>query len=159
MIAASDPNMLIAKLAIGGLMVGLFWRFIVWVRESPTKPDPWDAETEKKLSDEETPQPCHHCSTPLSSVAWFCPHCGSAVGPYNNMMPYVMIFSEGEVYRNGVNQRFRNRPLIVTGYLLITILFFPAVSPFFAPIYIIVLLCYGVRLFKNLLGSQKTDGN
>jgi hypothetical protein len=151
MIAASDPNMLIAKLAIGGLMVGLFWRFIVWVREAPTKPDPWDAETDKKLSDEETPQACHHCSTPLSSVAWFCPHCGSAVGPYNNMMPYVQIFSEGEVFRNGMNRRFQNRPLVVTGYLLMIIGLFLRLDLF--GLILCPVVC--VLLLKNLCGPEK----
>ena len=154
MIAASDSNLLIARLAMGGLMIGLFWRFLVWVREAPVTPDPWDAETDKKLSEPETSQACHHCSTPLTDTAWFCPHCGCAVGPYNNLMPYLYIFSEGEVYRNGVNQRFRNRPLIFTGYLFITILFFPVVSPFFAPIYLIVLFCYFVLVVKNLLSSK-----
>jgi len=160
MIAASDPNMLIAKLAIGGLVIALCWRFLVWVRESPIKPDPWDAETDKKLSDEETPQACHHCSTPLSSVAWFCPHCGSAVGPYNNMMPYVQIFSEGEVFRNGMNQRFRNRSLVAIGYFLIIV---PAMlsitlngnSILGLILGAIIVRVYGVRLYKNLCGPEK----
>ncbi|HSY18431.1 MAG TPA: hypothetical protein VK815_08860 [Candidatus Acidoferrales bacterium] len=148
MIATSDPDMLIAWLAIGGLVAVFCWRFLVWIREAPVTPDPWDAETEKKMSEPETPQACHRCSTPLTATAWFCPHCGSAVGPYNNMMPYVQIFSEGEVFRNGMNQRFRNRPLIVTGYVLITL----GMAPILAPLYLIL-------LFRNL-GSpegEKTD--
>jgi len=169
MIAASDPNMLIAWLAIGGLMVVFLWRLLVWVRETPVTPDPWDAETDKKLSEPDTSQACHHCSIPLTATAWFCPHCGSAVGPYNNMMPYVHIFSEGEVYRNGMNQRFRNRPLVVTGYSLI-------IAPFILTIFMCFYLGFGlvfgliavlpvlipsVRLFKNLLGyqQQSTDQN
>jgi len=154
MIAASDPNMLIAKLAAGGLLIGLFWRLLVWVREAPTKPDPWDVETDKKLSAEETPQACDHCSTPLSPVAWFCPHCGSAVGPYNNLMPYVMIFSEGEVFRNGVSQRFRNRPLIVIGFILMTI------SVGINTIFGLVLgVIYAVLLVKNLRGAKTPEPN
>jgi hypothetical protein len=52
------------------------------------------------------------------------------------MMPYVQVFSEGEVFRNGTSGRFRNRPLILTGYFLITL----GTFPFLAPIYLLSLL-------------------
>ncbi|HEV2691266.1 MAG TPA: hypothetical protein VG347_00060 [Verrucomicrobiae bacterium] len=148
MTAPSDPNRLIAEFAIGGMLAVLLWRVIVWVREAPVRPDPWDTETDKKLSEPETAQTCHHCSTPQSSTAWFCPHCGNAVGQYNNLMPYVCIFSEGEIYRNGVNQRFRNRPLIVAGLALMTL----GIVPFLAPL-------YWISLIKNLhdLDRPKAD--
>jgi hypothetical protein len=163
MIATSDPDMLIAWLAIGGLVAVFCWRFLVWIRETPVTPDPWDAETEKKMSEPETSQACHHCSTPLTPTAWFCPHCGSAVGPYNNLMPYVQIFSEGEVYRNGMNQRFRNRPLVVIGYSLIIapfistafLYFYFAFGMVLGLIAVLLVLIPGVRLFKNLLGFQR----
>ena len=58
------------------------------------------------------------------------------MGPYNNLMPYVHIFSEGEVFRNGVTGRFRNRPFIFIGYVLITL----GINPIFAPIYWFFLL-------------------
>ena len=161
MIAASDPNLLIARMAMGGLMIGLFWRFLVWVREAPVTPDPWDAETDKKLSEPETSQACHHCSTPLTDTAWFCPHCGSAVGPYNNLMPYVYIFSQGEVYRNGTDQRFRNRFLVATGYFLIIVPSILTITLYGHPILglilgVIVARIYGVRVCKNLVGSEQT---
>jgi hypothetical protein len=66
----------------------------------------------------------------------FCEHCGSAVGDYNNWMPYVCNFSEGEVFRNGTSGQFRNRPVILAGYFLINLGMFP----FFAPIYWISML-------------------
>jgi len=162
--AASAADLLIAKLAVGGLLVVLFWRFLVWVRDAPIKPDPWDAETAKKLSDPDTSQACHHCSTPLTTTAWFCPHCGSAVGPYNNMMPYVMIFSEGEVYRNGLDQRFRNRSLVGAGYLLlVTAVLLKIISSFNSLLGIllgvVVALIYSIRIFKNLRGSPPPETN
>ena len=40
MIAASDPNMIIAGFAVGGLALAMFWRFIVWIREAPVRPNP-----------------------------------------------------------------------------------------------------------------------
>ena len=78
MFAASDPNMIVAGFAIAGLAVGAFWRLIVWVRDAPVKPDPWDASVEQQLED--APEACPHCSTPQAPNAWFCPHCGRAVG-------------------------------------------------------------------------------
>ena len=138
MLAASDPNLVILGYAACGLVLAAFWRLIVWVRDAPVTPDPWDAAVEQKLSEPETPEVCPHCSTPQSPAAWFCPHCGSAVGPYNNLMPYVSVFSEGEVFRNGVSARFRNRTLVTVGFLLITL----TVSPVFTVIYCLLLLSH-----------------
>ena len=38
MIATSDPNMIIAGFAVGGLVIAAFWRFIVWIRDAPVRP-------------------------------------------------------------------------------------------------------------------------
>jgi hypothetical protein len=46
-------------------------------------------------------------------------------------MPFLNVFSEGEVLRNGVGGRFRNRPLIVIGYFLITLGIFPILAPIY----------------------------
>jgi hypothetical protein len=46
-------------------------------------------------------------------------------------MPFIHIFSEGEVLRNGVNCKIRACPLIVIGYLLFSL----SAYVFFAPIY------------------------
>jgi len=148
MFAASDPNLTVAKLAIGGLVLAALWRLVVWVREAPLRPDPWDADFDQKLLDSETPEACPHCSVPQTPGAWFCPHCGRAVGPYNNLMPYVQVFSEGEVFRNGASGMFRNRPLMTIGLLLIVLV----VNPFFAPIYAVVMVA---RLAPSL-GRRKT---
>ena len=136
MLAASDPNLIIGGFAVSGLVIAALWRLIVWVRDAPATPDPWDAEVEQKLSAPETPEACPHCSTPQSPVAWFCPHCGSAVGPYNNLMPYVQVFSEGEVFRSGISGRVRNRPLVTIGFLLIIL----GINPFLLPVYGFLLL-------------------
>ena len=56
MIAASNSDLLIAKLAVGGIAAVFFWRLIVWVRDAPVTPDPWDAATEEKLSAPEIEQ-------------------------------------------------------------------------------------------------------
>jgi hypothetical protein len=136
MIAASDPNMIIAGFAVGGLMLAALWRLVVWIRDAPVTPDPWDAETEQIISEPAAQEICPHCSTPQPPDAWFCQGCGRAVGPYNNLMPFLQVFSEGEVFRNGTSGQFRNRPLIFLGYFLMTL----GIFPIFAPIYLLSLL-------------------
>jgi hypothetical protein len=88
------------------------------------------------LSGPDAVEVCPHCLTEQPPTAWFCKGCGRAVGPYNNLMPYVQIFSEGEVLRNGMSGRFRNRPFILLGYFLITL----GMYSFLAPVYLFVLL-------------------
>jgi hypothetical protein len=134
MTGASDPNILIGEIALGGLALAAFWRLIVWIRDAPTRPDPWDAEVEQKLS--EAVEVCPHCLTEQPPTAWFCKGCGRAVGPYNNLMPYLQVFSEGEVFRNGASGQFRKRPLVLAGYFLVIL----GMYPLFAPLYLLRLL-------------------
>ena len=124
MVVTSDPNLIVGSYGLGLLALAFLWRLVAWIREAPPTPDPWDAEVEQKLQDPEIQQVCHHCLTPQEPEAWFCRHCGTAVGPYNNLMPFLNVFSEGEVLRNGVGARFRNRPFIAMGYFFITLGFF-----------------------------------
>ena len=135
-IAASDPNKIVGGFGLTLLALTGIWRLIVWIREAPIKPDPWDAEVEQKLSGPEATEVCPHCFTQQPPTAWFCKRCGKAVGPYNNMMPFLNVFSEGEVFRNGTTGRFRNRPLIVVGYMLLSLVAYS----FFAPIFWFFLL-------------------
>jgi ribosomal protein L40E len=136
MIAASDPYQVVGGFGLVFLFLAGLWQLIVWVREAPVKPDPWNAEVEQKLSEPETAEVCSHCLTEQPPTAWFCRHCGKAVGPYNNLMPFVNVFSEGEVFRNGATGRFRNRPLVILGYLMLSL----AAYSFFAPVFWVVLL-------------------
>jgi hypothetical protein len=131
MFGTSDPYQVIGGFGISFLLLTGLWRLIVWVREAPIKPDPWDAAVAQKLSEPETAEVCPHCLTQQPPTAWFCSHCGKAVGPYNNLMPFLNVFSEGEVFRNGTTGRFRNRPVIIIGYMLLSL----AAYSFFAPIF------------------------
>ncbi len=146
MLAISDPNLLLGEIAIGGLLGVLIWRLIAWVRTAPITPDPWDIETEQKLSEPEAVELCHRCFTAQPDNAWFCECCGASVGPYNNMMPYVNLFSQGEVLRNGVMDKLPPSPLIIIGYLLYSLAF----CNVFAPI------CW-FFFFKNLKRVNKLD--
>jgi ribosomal protein L40E len=127
----NDPNQIVAGLGVGLLILAVLWRLIAWVREAPVRPDPWDAEVERKLDAPEAAEVCHRCLTPQPPTAWFCEHCGSAVGPYNNLMPYLNAFSEGEVLRNGATDRLRTNPLIIAGYLLFSLSTYFILAPIF----------------------------
>ena len=92
-------------------------------------PDPWDAATDEAVRQPDAVPVCHHCLTQVPPGQWFCETCGCAVGPYNNYMPYLNCFSDGEVYRNGVTDHMRRSALVIAGYLLISFTY-----SFFAPI-------------------------
>ena len=118
-------------------VVGLLclWRLALavadWSRRIVVPPDPWGPELTAELESLDAVPVCHHCFTPQQHDRWFCPECGNAVGPYNNYLPYVRIFSEGEVLRNGVYNRIRPSALIITGYLLLSV----SAYLVFAPVY------------------------
>ena len=153
MFATLDPNLVVGYCAVIGVAGYLFWLLIAWVRNAPTQPDPWDAAVEKEI--EAAPEICPHCSTPQPPTAWFCEHCGRAVGPYNNLMPYVQVFSEGEVLRSGTQDRLRKSPLIVIGYFLISFNFLVLglalvkSSPVFGLLILASLFSFWIALFKN----------
>jgi hypothetical protein len=139
MLGVSDPNLVVGEIASVGLAIVFLWRFFAWVSKVPTTPDPWGEEIERKLYEPDAVEVCHRCFSPQPPTAWFCEHCGNAVGPYNNWMPYVNIFSEGEVLRNGLVHKFRAGPFIIFGYLLYSL----GAYLIFAPI-------YWYYLFKHL---------
>jgi hypothetical protein len=123
-----DLLMLWLAIVAGGFLI---YRFVVWVRDSPVTPDPWSLEIEHSLQESDAIPVCHRCFTPYPSRGWFCENCGGAIGPFNNYMPYVEVFSEGEVFRNGVTGKLRARPLIVVGYVLFSLHAYLV----FAPVY------------------------
>ena len=105
--------------------------------------DPWDEETERAVQEDNAVQVCHRCLAPALPGQWFCEHCGCAVGPYNNWMPYVYLFSQGEILRNGVWDRLKPNFLTVMGYLLISLCSFAFAAP-----------AYWFFLFRNF-GRQR----
>jgi hypothetical protein len=117
---------MLAVTVVGSL---LLYRFVLWVRESPSMPDPWGPKIESSLHESNAVPVCHRCFTPCPTRGWFCENCGGAVGPYNNYMPYVEVFSEGEVFRNGVTGKLRASPLIFVGYFLYSLTAYLVFSP------------------------------
>ena len=140
-----DPDCLIGEVALAGLAFALLCRAFVRVRQNPTSPDPWDKEIEKTLHEPEAVEVCHRCFDPVTPGSWFCEHCGCAVGPYNNLMPYIDVFSEGEVLRNGVNDKLRQNALVIAGYFFLSLNLYLV----FAPV-------YWVLLFKNLKRQKES---
>ena len=131
MMHGATPSEIAVGFAALAVMAGFaFWRVLLWIKESPVHADPWGAAVAAEIEGPDAQEVCHHCATPLAPGSWFCRHCGRAVGPYNNLMPWVNAFSEGEVYRSGVVEHVRRSPWLIAGYLLISFHYLV-----FAPVY------------------------
>lgn len=137
--------MMLVATVVGSFLI---YHLVLWVRDSPTKPDPWGSEIEASLHEPNAVPVCHRCFTPCPPRGWFCENCGGAVGPYNNYMPYVRVFSEGEVFRNGVTGRLRTSPLIIAGYF-----------PYSLTAYLMFAPVYWFFLVKNLNQQRKADSS
>jgi len=141
---ALDKEVTVAVLAILAICGVAIYRFVLWIKEAPRTNDPWGKETEEAVNQEEAVALCHHCLTPQKHNGWFCPECGATVGPYSNYMPYIYIFSQGEVLRAGVTERIRRSWLVTTGFVLISLGMFALAAP-----------VYWFFLFKNLRRTQE----
>ena len=141
----SDPNLIVGELASSGLVLVGLWRLFVWIRDAPSTPNPWSVEIEESLQQADATPICHRCLTPHQTDARFCEHCGSAVGTYNNLMPFIYIFSQGEVLRNGVTDKLRANPLTIVGYLLYSLCSYVIFAPIYHPF---------LRQGKFLLNAQ-----
>src|SRR5690348_14898393 len=153
----SDPNLTVGCYGLGLLALAVLWRPFAGVREAPATPDPWDAEVQQKLPAPESQEVWHRCLTPHAPGTWFCQHCGTAVGPYNNLMPFLNVFSEGEVLRNGISNRFRNRWFIAIGYSLIALGFAAGLLQDYplgtVSLLSFVVLAYWLSVLRNLKRS------
>jgi hypothetical protein len=134
-----DSEKTVALLGILVICVVVLYRFVVWIMEAPRTIDPWDKEMDEAVNDRAAVPLCHHCLTPQEHNGWFCPECGATVGPYSNYLPYIYVFSQGEVLRAGVRERLRRSWLITVGYVLVSLGMFAFAAP-----------VYWFFLFKNL---------
>jgi hypothetical protein len=141
---ARSNEQIIAVLVILGFCGVAFYRFVVWVTQPSRTVDPWGKETQDAVNQAGAVPLCHHCLTPQEHNGWFCPECGATVGPYCNYMPYLYVFSQGEVLRAGVTERFRRSRFITIGFVLFSL----SMCAIAAPI-------YWFFLFRNL---RRSDG-
>lgn len=121
-------------------------QFLKWLRQLPVPPDPWDAEVAESLESPDVSPVCHKCSQPQPQGQTFCEHCGCAVGDYNNCMPYVYLFSEGEVLRTGSGGKFRVNAVTIAGFLLYSLTCYLI----FAPV-------YWYLLYKNIRRIERDE--
>ena len=123
--------MTIETLVDCGIVAGVSCGLIHWLKSAGTTPDPWGPDIEEYIRDPQTSALCHRCLIPQADNAWFCPECGSSVGPYNNYMPFVVIFPQGEILRARVTDKFRPSFLILSGFAVYAVIQYAI----FAPIY------------------------
>lgn len=97
------------------------YRFIQRIRRLVPRPDPWGEDVQAAVCDESALPVCHRCFTEHEPSTAFCPKCGTAVGAYNNIMPWVQVFSEGEVLRNSLFDRLRVNFLTIAGFFVFTL--------------------------------------
>ena len=90
---------------------------------------PWPEELNEEVAAADSLRVCHRCFAEQNHLGWFCQECGAATGPYNNSMPFVNIFSMGEVFRAGVRPDVKRSKATGVGYLLFSLaeyfIFFP----------------------------------
>jgi len=139
---APAQDQALTALVLLGICATAVYVFVLWVMEAPRTVNPWGKDIDEVVNRDDAIPVCHHCFTPQPHNGWFCPECGAIVGAYCNYMPYLYIFSEGEVLRAGVTERMRRVPLIVIGYIAVSIGMFAAAAPI-----------YWFFLFKNLTRS------
>ena len=161
---ATDPALLVGSLALVALAIGLFWRLIVWIRDAPVRPDPWETDVAQQVAAPEAVEVCPHCLTEQSATGYFCEKCGAATGPYNNLMPDVNVFSMGEVLRNGTSGKFPVNALTLAGFVLYPLLqclpiffvvFFATSVNFPALAFFLVLPGYLFLLVRNVRRNLK----
>jgi hypothetical protein len=118
--------------------------FFRWLFAGPRSKDPWGEQISTDVESPEATPVCHRCLSEHDSLVHFCPRCGAAVGECNNVLPFEQLFSEGEVFRNGTSHHLPRRPLIVSGYVLLSL----AAYSIFAPVYLYF-------FFRNLLQTRE----
>jgi hypothetical protein len=141
----SNEHAVTALVVLVVIAVALF-RLVLSIMQAPRTDDPWGKEIDEAVNQDNAVPVCHHCLTPQEHNGWFCPECGATVGPYCNYMPYIYIFSQGEVLRAGVTERFRRSRLITIGFVLFTLGMLSVAAPI-----------YWFFLFRNLRrGNDQT---
>lgn len=135
-----DSNELqFALWATVGLLGWLAIRALRKFLAKPASPDPWGPEVSAALEQADATPICPHCQCPHEATRWFCPECGRAVGDYNNVNPYLYLFSLGEVLREGTSGRVRKSWLTIAGFLVLS-----------AVEYLVLAPIYWFFLFRNL---------
>ena len=123
-------------------------RFREWWSSSDS-PNPWPDEVDVALHEPDAVPVCFRCVTPCEDTEWFCPTCGAAIGPYNNVMPFIYIYSIGEALRSGVGPEAHFTRFRTVAYIAIGLAQFGV----YAPLYLFR-LCLNYRRLKRLPNEE-----
>jgi hypothetical protein len=93
-------------------------------------PDPWPEEVDLSVRAPDAIPLCIDCLYPQEGRPWFCPHCRYPTGEFVTMMPYLRIFSVGEILRRGVVGPPEKGLALKAGFVLLS-----AQYSLFAPVY------------------------
>ncbi|HEU5072347.1 MAG TPA: zinc ribbon domain-containing protein [Verrucomicrobiae bacterium] len=140
----TSPELQVGITVVIGLLLWLgVQAFKAWLTR-PAAPDPWGPDVAKAMEQPDATPICPHCQSPHAAQSWFCPECGRVVGDYNNLNPYLYLFSLGEVLREGTTGHVRKSWLTVAGFLLLSLIEYLVLAPI-----------YWFFFFRNL--SQEPD--
>ena len=112
------------------LVFAVAWA-VRWIRGAIPAPDPWSEEVEQAVQAKDAVPLCPHCLAPQSPETWFCAECGCSIGPYNNLNPYLYLFSVGDLFRTGVSRRVRRTPFVVVGFLVLSLAEYTVIAPYY----------------------------
>jgi len=118
----------------------------------PPPPDPWPPEVDTAVRRGNAVPVCHRCFTPQINTGWFCFNCGTAIGSYNNVLPYIRIFSVGEVLRAAVAPEIPLTRFKIVGYVLLVSTYAPFLNPIAGSVgllYLALLCVNRKRLWGN----------
>ncbi len=115
--------------------------------------NPWPDDLDAAVRAHDAIPVCHRCSTPCELPIWFCTCCGTSVGPYNNILPFILIFSIGEVLRSGVQPTARFTMLTVPGYIIVAM----HSGLILAPIYYIRLIANHIKIKRQKEPDKALD--
>jgi len=146
----TEDDSITLSLVIGGTIVAC-WRVLLWLQAPIKLTRPRSDDVEAAIQDPECSPLCIRCLCPQDGFQWFCQHCNAAVGPYNNSMEYLYLFSQGEVFRAGTQGLVPARGLTVIGYLLASF----CAYQIFAPLYWVMLF----RGFRQRNQNRAEDSN
>ena len=84
--------------------------------------DPWDDLLEEDFWEKATPLYfCGNCGALFDDRRYFCESCGSSVGYYNNSMPFLWIFSLGDLLMYCISPGFRGGRMNIAGVYLMAL--------------------------------------
>jgi hypothetical protein len=93
--------------------------------------DPWPKEIDEAVRRPDAEPVCLNCLMPQERHFWFCRECGHPGGEYLTVMPYLHIFTIGELMQRGVVGPPERRFWVTCGFVVVSTMEYTI----FAPLY------------------------